>query len=99
MCVRVRERTGLYLESIVPIAPANTLCEVAADCERAWLPLFDDMPILMEHQPGVVEELRAASAQVDSASPCRSNSSAVKTHEQRVLEDLDVMYRSFEQRF
>jgi len=99
MCLRVRERACLHFESIVPIALANTLRYVAADRERAWLPLFDDMPILVEHQPGVVEELRTTSAEVDSASACRGNGPAVKPHEERMFEDLDVMYRTLEQHF
>ena len=99
MCVRVRERTGFHLKAIVPIASANTLRYVAADRERARFPLFDDMPILVEHQPGVVEELSTTSAQVDSASACRGNGPPVKPREQRMLEDLDVMYRTLEQHF
>jgi hypothetical protein len=81
MCVRVRERTGLYLESIVPVTSAYAFRYVAADRERARFPLFDDMPILVEHQPGVVEELSGTSAQVDSTSACRGNGPAVKPHE------------------
>jgi hypothetical protein len=80
MRVRVRERTGLHFESIVPIPSTHTLGHVAADRERPWLPLFDDMPILVEHQPGVVEELSTTSAQVDSASPCGGNGPAMKPH-------------------
>ena len=99
ICVRVRERTGLHFEPVVPIASTNTLRNVATDCERAGLPLFDDMPILVEHQPGVVEELSTTSAQVDPASACGGNGPTVKPHEQRVLEDLDVMDRALEQHF
>ena len=97
--MRVRERTGLHFETIVPVASANTLPYVAADRERAGLPLFDDMPILVEHQPGVVEELGTTSAQVVSPSACGGNGPAVKPHEQRMLEDLDVMDRALEQHF
>ena len=81
ICVRVRERAGLYLKSIVPVTSANTFRDVAADRECARLPLFDDMPILVEHQPGVVEELSATAAKVDPASARRGYGPAVKPHE------------------
>jgi len=81
MCVRVRKRTGLDFEPIVPITSTNTFRYIAADRERARFPLFDDMPVLVEHQPRVVEELSATAAQIDSASPCRGDGATVKPHE------------------
>jgi hypothetical protein len=79
--VPVCECTGLHFEAIVPITSANTLRQVTADGERAWLPLFDDVAILVEHQPGVLEELRTTSAQVDSATACGGNGPTVEPHE------------------
>ncbi len=81
MSMGVCEGPCLHLKPVVPIAAANTLRYVAADGKRAGFPLFDDMPILVEHEPGVVEELGTTTPQVDSASACGGNGPAVKPHE------------------
>ena len=99
MCVGVRERTGLYLESIVPVAPPHTLRYIAPDREYPWLPLFDDVAVLVQHEPGIVEELSAAAAQENSAPARRRDGSPMQPHEQRMLEDLHVVHRAPEQRF
>jgi len=95
----VRERSRFDLESIVPVTPSHTLRHIAPDRECSWLPLFDDMAILMQHQPGIVEELSATSTEKNSTAARRGDSPPMQPHEQRMLEDPDVVHRALEQHF
>jgi len=97
MSVRVSELARLDFKAVVPVPASHTLRYITANRESAGLPLLDDVTVLVEHQPGIVEELGAASAQIDPASARRGYGVAVKAHEQRMLEDLHVMHRCLEQ--
>ncbi len=97
MRVRVCKRARLHFEAIIPVAATHTLDDVAANGQCARLPLPDDMPVLMEHQPGVFEELGGTSSKIDPSAPGRRNGSTVQPHEQRVLEYLDVTNGFIEQ--
>ena len=99
MRMGVRERTRFDLESIVPVAPSHTLRHIASDRECSWLPLFDDMAILVQHQPGIVEELSTTSAEENSTSARRRDGAPMQPHEQRMLEDLHMVHRALEQHF
>ena len=67
MRVRVRERSRFHLETVVPITAAHALDDIATDGERPRLPLFDDVAVLVEHQPRIFEEILSAAAQVNPA--------------------------------
>jgi len=67
----VREFARLHLETIVPVPMPQTLQKVPGCRQIARFPLFDDVAILVQHQPGVVEEVSPAAAQVDAARACR----------------------------
>src|SRR5262249_5045221 len=54
MNVRVRETARLDLEPVVPVTVTNALREVSPDRELARLPLADHVPVLMQHQPGIL---------------------------------------------
>ena len=97
--MRVRERTRFDLESIVPVTPSHTLRHIAADRERARLPLFDNVAVLVQHQPGIVEEFSATSTEKNSTAARRGDSPPMQPHEQRMLEDPDVVHRALEQHF
>src|SRR5690242_20685230 len=99
MGVCVRERTRLYFESIVPVTASHTLCQVAPEGQCSRLPLLDDVTVLVEHQPGIVEELGGAAAQVDATRARGGYGATVKAHEPRVFEDPHVRNRAFEQHF
>jgi hypothetical protein len=97
MRVGVREGTGFDFEAVIPIATPKTLGHVAGNGEGAGLPLFNNVAILVEHQPGVVEEVGGAVAQIDPAAASGGNGAAMKADEQGVLEDPDVVYGTVEQ--
>src|SRR5689334_10360770 len=78
---------------------SHTLCQVASNGERSRFPLFHDVPILMEHQPRVTEEIRGAAPKVDAAEARCGHRPAVETHEPGVLEDPHVLHRALEQHF
>ena len=99
MSMRIGERARLYFEPVIPVAPSHTLCEVAAERECAWLPLLDDVAVLVEHQPGILEELCTAAAKIDPAGPGRRDCSTVQADEEGVLEDLYVMHGPLEEHF
>jgi len=57
------------------------------------------MAILVQHQPGIVEELSATSTEENSTAARRGDSPPMKPHEQRMFEDLHMMHRALEQHF
>jgi len=99
MCMCISERARFYFEPVVPVASSHTLRYIAADRERAPLPLLDDVAVLVEHQPGVLEELRAAAPKIDSTWARRCDRSTVKSHEQGMLEDPHVIDGPLEEHF
>jgi len=62
----VGERSRLHLEAIVPIAAAQPLPAVSDDCQIAGLPLFEHVTVLVQHEPGIAEELLRGAAQIDA---------------------------------
>jgi hypothetical protein len=97
--MRVSERAGLHFKPVVPVALSHTLSQIAPDRERARLPLLDHVAVLVEHQPGILKEIVAASTKVDATASRRSDGSAVNPHEQGMFEDLHMVHGLFEQRF
>jgi len=97
ICVRIREGAGFDLEAVVPVTFLGTLEEIALDTESSRLPLFDDVAIFVEHQPGVVEEIRGTAAQVDPPATRGGDGTAMKADEQGVLENADVVNRTVEE--
>ncbi len=79
--MRIRERPGFHFESVVPITAAHALHEIAADRERSGFPLFNNVAVLMEHQPRIFEEIRSAPTKVNSTPACRSDGTTVHTCE------------------
>jgi len=67
----IRKFPCLHLESIVPVPVPQTFEQVPGRRQVARFPLFDDVAILVQHQPGIVEEVGPAAAQVDAARPGR----------------------------
>lgn len=65
------------LEAIVPVAIAQALEAVTQDGQVAGFPLPQDVAVLMQHQPGIVEEVLRRAAQVDPSAPGRGDGAAV----------------------
>ena len=95
--VQVSESARLDLEAIVPVSPAYPLHDIASYSERAGLPLFDDVPVLVEHQPRIVEELGRAVPQVDAVAARCGDSPAVATCKEGILDDPDMADRGLQQ--
>jgi len=89
--MRVGELASLDLEPVVPVAVAQTFREVTQYGQLARLPLFENVAILVQHQPGIGEEIGPASAQVDAARTGRRNGADVQARIQGMLEDLHVI--------
>jgi hypothetical protein len=81
MGMRVRERSGFYFEAVIPITAADTLNQITADCERPWLPLFDDVAKFVEHQPRILKEIFTTAPQINPSPPCRGDGTPVQSHE------------------
>ncbi len=86
----VGERTRLDLEAVVPVSVPQPLEQVARERELAGLPLAQHVAVLVQHEPGIVEELARRAAEVD-APPARGRErTAVQPHVERALDDQDV---------
>jgi len=89
MCVG--EFACLDLEPVVPVAVPHTFHEVTQYRQVSRLPLSENVAILVQHQPGIGEEILRASAQVDAARTGRRNGADVQARIQGMLEDLHVI--------
>ena len=88
--VFVGEPPRLDLELIVPIAPTHAFKDIAGQGQGARLPLFENVAILVQHKPRVLKKVSSVTAQVDASAAGGGNGAAMKTHEQRMLDDPDV---------
>jgi hypothetical protein len=60
IAVSVGELPRLDLEAIVPISPPDAFQDVARGGQGPRLPLFENMAVLVQHEPGVFKELGCA---------------------------------------
>jgi hypothetical protein len=88
--VGVSERPGLHLESILPISPPHALQQVAGERQRTRPPLPEDVAVLVQHEPGVFEEIGPASTQIDPVGPRRGNRAEVQAREKGVFVHPDL---------
>src|SRR5579862_1034450 len=88
--IPVGELSRLDLEAVVPVSVPQALEQVATDGEAARLPLSDHVTVLVQHQPGVGEEVRGAAAQVDAPAARRCHGAAVQANEAGMLDDLHL---------
>lgn len=95
--VRVRKLASFYFKPVIPVASSHALGDITAKGQSAGLPLPHDVPVLVQHQPGVLEELCRAVPEVYSPPPRGCDGATMQPHEQRVLEYLDVVNRRIEQ--
>ena len=78
----IGKRARLDLEAVVPISSPQTFQGVASQRERAGLPLFDDVPVLMEHEPRIVEEIGRIASEVDAPATRGRDGATVTAGEQ-----------------
>ena len=97
--MRIRKRPRFDFKPVIPIPASNTLSQIAANRQRPRFPLFDNVAILVEHQPRISKEVHGTPAQVDSTSPGSGDRTSMQPHEQRMLKDLNMMHWTLEQRF
>lgn len=97
MRVCIGECARLDFEPVVPVSPPNAFNRIAAQGERPWFPLPDDVPVLMEHEPRIVEKLGSASPQIDSPPARGRNGGAMQSNEPGMLENPDVLNGRLEQ--
>jgi hypothetical protein len=90
--MRIRECARLDLEPIVPVAPAQAFCQIAWCGQSSRLPLFENVAVLVQHQPRIGEEVRPAAAQVDAAAAGGRDGADMQAREQGMLEDLHVTH-------
>jgi hypothetical protein len=83
----VREGTCLHFKAVIPISPPQALHEVSRRGEQPRLPLFENMAILVQHEPWVLEEFASAAAEVNATPAGGSDGAHMETCKQRVLDD------------
>jgi len=89
--MHVRKLARLDLEAIIPITAPQALQQIAGRRELTGFPLFENMAILVQHEPRIVEEVGPAPTQVDAPTAGRRHGAYVQAREQRMLEDLHVI--------
>lgn len=90
MDVSVRECARLHLEAVVPIPVAQPFQVVAPDGQVAGLPLLQHVTVLMQHEPGIFEEVSCRVAQIDAPAASRGNGAMMKPRIQGMLDDANV---------
>lgn len=95
--MHIGKRAGLDFEPVVPVSAAHAFDQVTGDRQRSRFPLFDHVPVLVQHQPRVIQKLSRAVAEVDPASACGRDGTAMEPNEKRVFDDLHVVHWCFEQ--
>lgn len=58
----VGEFARLDLEPVVPITPPHPLQEIARQGQGSRFPLPEHVAVLVQHQPGILEEVLSATA-------------------------------------
>jgi hypothetical protein len=86
----VRKLPRLDLEAIVPIPSPRGLDHVARYRQGSRLPLFENVAILVQHEPRVLEKVGGAPIQIDTTPARRSVVAPMQAREQRVLDDPHV---------
>lgn len=86
----VGEGTRLDLETVVPVAMPQRLQAIAHDGQIARLPLSQHMTVLVQHQPGIVEELLRRAAQIDASAASSGDRAGMQAHVERMLDDMHV---------
>lgn len=93
MCVSVGKGTRFDLEAIAPVAAAQTLHAVAPHGKISWLPLFEHVAELVQHQPRIIEELVRRAAQIDTPAPSGGDGARMQPRVERMLDDAHVRHR------
>lgn len=89
MLVGVRAR--LDLEAVVPVALPKPFQAVARDGQLARLPLLQYVTVLVQHQPGIVEEVLRRPVQIDAPAAGRGNRAGMQPGIQGMLDDAHVV--------
>lgn len=92
MDVSVRERARLHLEAVVPVPVAQPLPAVAQDGQIAGLPLLQHVTVLVQHEPGILEEILCRVAQIDAPPAGRGNGAMMKARIQGMLDDENMRH-------
>src|SRR5207302_3082030 len=88
--VAVRERARLDLEAVVPVSVSQPFARIASQGEGTRLPLTDDVAVLVQHEPGVGEELGGAAGEIDAAAARGRDRAPVGSRIPGVLDDPHV---------
>ena len=86
----VRERPGLDLEPIAPVAVPQALPAVAREGQSARLPLFEHVTVLVQHEPRVIEELLRGAAQVNAPPAGGGDGAQMQPRVEGALDDADL---------
>ena len=92
MDVSVGECARLHLEAVVPIPVAQTFHAVAYESQVAGLPLLQHVTVLMQHEPGIFEEVLRGITQIDAPPASGGNGAMMKPRIQGMLDDANVGY-------
>src|SRR5438876_10318594 len=88
--VAVRERARLDLEAVVPVSVSQPFARIASEGEGTRLPLTDDVAVLVQHEPGIGEELGGAAGEIDAATARGRDRAPVGSRIPGVLDDPHV---------
>src|SRR5579862_8585923 len=93
MEMSIGKRPRLDLEAIVPIAAPQALEAIAAERQVAGLPLPEHVAVLVQHEPGILEELPSRAAQINAPAPGGGDGARMQARVKRVLDDLHLRQR------
>src|SRR5579863_836610 len=74
----VGEGARLDLEAVVPVAVPQPLQKITGEGQITRLPLLQHVTVLMQHEPGIVEELLRPAAQVNAPPPGSGDGAVVQ---------------------